>query len=92
VRSTKTCSIHLPQEARRIIDLAIRVDCRLTLQAVGEFYAAATRKKRMPAAEGGCQAILTDDMNDGAVLGGVRIVNPFGQGDLTDAALELLAP
>ena len=125
--------------ARRIIDLAIRADCRLTLQAVSEFYAAATRKNRMPpaeaaaqaadwldmfpcltsspsaarvalleaatgrtsywdaliiatAAEGGCQAILTEDMKDGAVLGGVRIVNPFGPQDLNGAAFDLLDP
>lgn len=124
--------------ARRIIDLAIRGDCRLTLQAVSEFYAAATRKRRVPpaeaaaqagdwldmfpclttspsaaraalqeaatgrtsywdalilatAAEGGCQAMLTEDMKDGAVLGGVRIVNPFGPEDLTGVALQLLS-
>jgi predicted nucleic acid-binding protein len=125
--------------SRRIIDLAIRSDCWLTLQAVSEFYAAATRKQRMPAAEaaaqaadwlemfpclshsptavraalteasagrasfwdaqmvitaaeGGCSAILTEDMRDGAILAGVRIVNPFGQRDLTDPALSLLTP
>jgi predicted nucleic acid-binding protein len=125
--------------ARRIIDLAIRSDCWLTLQAVSEFYAAATRKQRMPAAdaaaqaadwlemfpclshaptavraallaaaagrisfwdaqmlataaEGGCSAILTEDMSDGAILAGVRIINPFGPQDLTDPALRLLTP
>ena len=125
--------------ARRIIELAIRSDCWITLQAVSEFYAAATRKQRMPAAEaaaqaadwlemfpclshpptavraalteaaagrasfwdaqmlataaeGGCSAILTEDMKDGAVLARVRVVNPFGPQDLTAAALSLLAP
>jgi predicted nucleic acid-binding protein len=125
--------------ARRIIDLAVRGDCRLTLQAVSEFYAAATRKKRMPpaeaaaqaadwldmfpcltsspsaaraalleaassrssywdaliiatAAEGGCRVMLTEDMKNGSILGGVRIVNPFGPQDLTVRALDLLAP
>jgi predicted nucleic acid-binding protein len=125
--------------ARRIIDLSIAADCRLTLQAVSEFYAAATRKRRMPpaeaaaqaadwldlfpclttsptaarvalleaatgrasywdalmiatAAEGGCRAILTEDMKDGAVLGGVRIVNPFGPQALSGAAYDLLDP
>lgn len=35
------------QVARRIIDAASAVDCWLTLQAVSEFYAAATRKGMM---------------------------------------------
>jgi predicted nucleic acid-binding protein len=125
--------------ARQIIDLALRRDCWLTLQAVSEFYAAATRKGRMAvmeaaaqagdwldlfpclpssptavrtalaaaasarasywdallvatAAEGGCTAILTEDLADGALLGGVRVLNPFGDKGLTTAAMLLLDP
>jgi len=125
--------------ARRIIDLAVHRDCWLTLQAISEFYAAAVRKGRMPAAdaaaqasdwldlfpslpasstairtalsaaasarlsywdallvasaaEGGCVAILTEDMADGAVLDGVRVINPFGRDGLSDAASRLLRP
>ena len=44
------------------------------------------------AAEGGCSAILTEDMADGTLLGGVRIVNPFGPAGLTHEALRVLAP
>ncbi len=44
------------------------------------------------AAEGGCGTILSEDMADGAVVGGVRIVNPFGPGALTPAAMQVLAP
>ncbi len=43
------------------------------------------------AAESGCTAILTEDMADGAVLHGVRIINPFGPLGLTDKAERLLA-
>jgi predicted nucleic acid-binding protein len=125
--------------ARQIIDLALRGDCWLTLQAVSEFYAATTRKGHMPpaeaaaqagdwidlfpcitassaavraalgaasgqrasywdalliatAAEGGCMAVLTEDLADGTVLDGVRIVNPFGPTGITDAAMEVLSP
>ncbi len=42
------------------------------------------------AAEAGCTAILTEDMADGAVLHGVRIINPFGAGGLTAEAERLL--
>jgi predicted nucleic acid-binding protein len=125
--------------ARQIIDRAIRCDCRLTLQAVSEFYAAATRKGHMPAedaaaqsndwldmfgsiiptrdavraalaaassgrvsywdalllasaAEGGCTAILTEDLSDGGVVEGIRIVNPFGAEALSPEAQRLLSP
>ena len=44
------------------------------------------------AAEGGCGAILSEDMADGAVVAGVRIVNPFGADALTPAAMQVLAP
>jgi len=127
------------QMARRVIDLALERDCRLTLQAVSEFYAATTRKGRMSApdaaaqaadwldlfpclphspasmrsaltataarrasywdallvataAEGGCSAILTEDLDDGSILEGVRVINPFGPENLSEAAMRLLAP
>lgn len=126
--------------AREVVELAAGRDCWLTLQAVSEFYAAATRKGRMPAAdaaaqggdwldlfptlpasasavraalamaasgrlsywdalllataaEGGCAAVLTEDMADGAVLEGVQVVNPFGaDGGLSVVAARLLCP
>jgi predicted nucleic acid-binding protein len=124
--------------ARSVISLAVHGDCWLTLQAVSEFYAAATRKGHMPvaeaaaqagdwlsmftcvasspsavrsalasasagraaywdalliatAAEGGCTAILTEDLADGAVVGGVRVVNPFGGDVISPAARSLLS-
>jgi predicted nucleic acid-binding protein len=124
--------------ARRIIDLAIERDCWLTLQAISEFYSAATRKGRMPpaeaaaqaadwlelfpclpvssaavrtalgtasrqhasywdallvatAAEGGCTAILTEDLADGTILDGVRIVNPFGDSGVSPTAMRILS-
>lgn len=129
------------ETARRVVEAAARRDCRLTLQAVSEFYAAAIRRGTMPrdeaaaqagdwldlfpaalaaspgavraalaaaaagrasywdalllatAAEGGCVVVLTEDMADGAVLGGVQVVNPFGpDGRLTAAAARLLGP
>jgi predicted nucleic acid-binding protein len=44
------------------------------------------------AAEGGCTAILTEDLADGAVLDGARIVNPFGPDDISAAAMRVLSP
>jgi predicted nucleic acid-binding protein len=123
--------------ARRILDLAVHRDGWLTLQAVSEFYAAATRKGHMPpadaaaqandwldlfptlsasaasvraalraashrhasywdallvatAAEGGCTMILTEDLADGTLLDGVRIVNPFGETDISATAMRVL--
>ena len=124
--------------AREVVELAAGRDCWLTLQAVSEFYSAATRKERMPAAdaaaqggdwldlfptlpasasavraalaaaasrrlsywdalllataaEGGCAAVLTEDMADGAVLEGVQVVNPFGaDGRLSAGAARFL--
>ena len=38
------------------------------------------------AAEAGCSAILTDDMADGTVLSGVRVINPFTSIGISDAA------
>ena len=123
--------------ARRIMDFAPRQDCWLTLQAVSEFYAAASRKGKMPssdaaaqaadwieifpalpasagavrvaltaaslgrasywdalliatAAEGGCGTILSEDMQNGGVYDGVRVLNPFGDEMLTAEAARLL--
>ena len=42
------------------------------------------------AAEAGCTVVLTQDMADGSALHGVRVLNPFGDGDLAPAALSLL--
>jgi len=42
------------------------------------------------AAEAGCAAILTEDMADGSVLHGVRIVNPFAAAGLSPEAERLL--
>ncbi len=42
------------------------------------------------AAEGGCGAVLTEDMADGTVTEGVRIVNPFGDTALSAVAARLL--
>ena len=43
------------------------------------------------AREAGCVAVLTEDLADGAELGGVRIHNPFAAGGgLTDPACRLL--
>jgi predicted nucleic acid-binding protein len=43
------------------------------------------------AAEAGCTTILTEDLSDGALLQGVRVLNPFGTTGLTPAATALLA-
>ncbi len=108
------------------------------MQAVSEFYAAATRKGIVPrqhaatmspawlamfsivcasaasaasafehvlagrtsywdglliatAAEAGCSLILTEDMTDGMVLSGVRVINPFANGGLSATAERLLS-
>jgi predicted nucleic acid-binding protein len=43
------------------------------------------------AGEAGCSLMLTEDLADGAELGGVRIHNPFGAaGSLTDRVRRLL--
>ncbi len=123
--------------ARQVVEMAAECDCRLTMQAISEFYAAVTRKNLMlraaaaalamdwlelfpclpasttavraalaaassgrasywdalllaSAAEGGCGAVLTEDMADGTVTEGVRVVNPFGDMALSTAAARLL--
>ncbi len=42
------------------------------------------------AAEAGCAAILTEDMAEGSLMHGVRIVTPFGPAGLTAEAERLL--
>ncbi len=124
--------------AAGIIDQAVMLDCRLTLQSISEFYTAVTRKKVISqaeanaqardwlamfrtvavseravraaltsvetgqasywdallvatAAEAGCTTILTEDLADGGVLLGVRVVNPFAGSTLASQAAVLLA-
>lgn len=124
--------------AADIIDQAVMLDCRLTLQSISEFYAAVTRKKVISqaeanaqardwldmfrtvavsaravhaaltsvetgqasywdallvatAAEAGCTTILTEDLADGGVLLGVRVLNPFAGSTLAPQAAMLLA-
>jgi predicted nucleic acid-binding protein len=42
------------------------------------------------AAEAGCTAILTEDLADGASLGGIQVINPFAGAALSPAAEALL--
>ncbi len=42
------------------------------------------------AAEAGCTVMLSEDMQDGAILFGLEIVNPFAAGGLSARAAELL--
>lgn len=42
-------------KAQRLVELALKADCVLTLQALGEFYFAVTRKGKLPAAEAKAQ-------------------------------------
>lgn len=44
------------------------------------------------AAEADCAVVLTEDLDDGGVLHGVRILNPFAGGVLAPKALQLLTP
>jgi predicted nucleic acid-binding protein len=43
------------------------------------------------AAEAGCTAILTEDMANGSILHGVRIMNPFAGDAIPSAVLALLS-
>ncbi len=42
------------------------------------------------AAAAGCAVVVTEDMQDGQKLGGVRLCNPFGPDALSDDVLRLL--
>ena len=44
----------------------------------------------MTAAEAGCTTVLSEDMSDGSVLGGVRILNPFARRGISPAAEAIL--
>ena len=43
------------------------------------------------AAAAGCTAILTEDLADGSLVRGVRILHPFAGGDLSSEAVALPA-
>ena len=43
------------------------------------------------AAEAGCTVMLSEDMQDGAILFGLAIVNPFGPAGVSARAAELLS-
>jgi predicted nucleic acid-binding protein len=43
------------------------------------------------AAEAGCTVILTEDLGDGSIVHGVRVINPFADGRLAAAAEALLS-
>lgn len=43
------------------------------------------------AQEAGCAVLFSEDMADGATLGTVEVVNPFGPGGLSERALAVLA-
>jgi hypothetical protein len=62
----------------------LRADPAIGFRVLFRGQAEAKRKNLMPvdkaAAEAGCAAILTEDMANGAVLHGVRIINPFAAG------------
>jgi predicted nucleic acid-binding protein len=79
------------------------LDCWLTLQSLSEFMRRSHgsgscrlgrqrhRSMMATAAEGGCSLILTEDLQDGFMLGGVEIHNPFARGGgLTNRTQQLL--
>ena len=62
-------------------------DAALTEMAFGRLSYWDTRML-VSAAEAGCTAMLSEDMQDGAVLHGVEIVNPFDMGGMSPRAAE----
>jgi predicted nucleic acid-binding protein len=48
--------------ARKLAELALKVDCVLTLQALSEFYFAVTRKGKLPAVEAQAQVEAWQDL------------------------------
>jgi predicted nucleic acid-binding protein len=123
--------------ALHVLILAVRRDCVLTLQALGEFFHAATRKRLASrpdaaaqirdllaifptaaadsdafktalagaergrssfwdgllvatVARAGCAYLLSEDMQDGARVGGVTILDPFVGEDLPEGVAKLL--
>ena len=49
-------------KAQKLVDLALKADCILTLQALCEFYFAVTRKGRLPAADAKAQVEAWQDL------------------------------
>jgi len=49
-------------KALKLVELALKADCVLTLQALGEFYFAVTRKGKLPAAEAKAQIEAWQDL------------------------------
>jgi predicted nucleic acid-binding protein len=43
------------------------------------------------AADAGCSAIVTEDLTDGAIINGVRVVHPFTADELPDGVRSLLS-
>ena len=48
--------------AGKLVELALKADCVLTLQALGEFYFAVTRKGKLPASEAKAQVEAWQDL------------------------------
>lgn len=44
------------------------------------------------AEEAGCTICFSEDMKDGATLGSITVINPFGPGGLSAAATAALTP
>ena len=49
-------------KARTLVELAMKIDCVLALQALSEFYFAVTRKGKLPAAEATAQVEAWQDI------------------------------
>ncbi len=49
-------------KAQKLVELALKSDCVLTLQALSEFYFAVTRKGKLPAAEAKAQVEAWQDL------------------------------
>ena len=82
--------------ASRIIDLAVRADCCLTLQSISEFYAVVTRKRLVPVADARDQALDWLDMfpTVSASAGAVRTAlttDAAGKASYWDALLVITA-
>jgi predicted nucleic acid-binding protein len=82
--------------ARHVIDLARRADCWLALQAISEFYAAVTRKRRVSATRARDQALdwlsmfSTAPASDAAVRAALAIA-ASGRASYWDALLVVTA-
>jgi predicted nucleic acid-binding protein len=123
--------------ATQVVDRSVELACVLTVQALAEFVAVATRRRMKSRAdavaqardwlrvfptvaadvraldaaytaveegrfalfdalllatarEAGCTVALSEDMHDGAALGGIVVRNPFADGALADDLRPLL--